>query len=163
MSSAESEDGDPKLHVHLLKMPFGSLDQKEPLLLEVRIAGERLFDSTPSHDHERDGIDQAQFTLATLEEEVEARLVKRLVDPHDLDQGRKVAPKRADRFEPESPAQEGVRFHDHERSGEKRSASSIESLERTERAIVALILRVDERKKRGSVHENRAHSNASSR
>jgi hypothetical protein len=28
---------------------------------------------------------------------------------------------------------------------------------------VALILRVDERKKRGSVHEDRAHSNASSR
>jgi hypothetical protein len=28
---------------------------------------------------------------------------------------------------------------------------------------VALILRVDERKKRGSVHENRAHSKASSR
>jgi hypothetical protein len=76
----------------------------------VWIESESLGHASLPHRDEGHGVDEAQSLLTSLEQQVEAGLMERLVHPHHFDERREVHAKTSDRFETEPPAHERVRF-----------------------------------------------------
>ena len=97
--------------------PAGSLHERKSLLLEVGIERERLANVPLAHRDERYGIDEAQRPFTAVEQEIEPRLAKRFVDPHDVDKRSEVRPEASDCIETEASAQQSIRFNQHVRRG----------------------------------------------
>src|SRR3990172_5055480 len=129
----------------------------------MRIEREGLGDVPLAHRDERHGVDQTQPPRAALGQQVETGVVQRVVDADHLDERRKVRPKAPYGVETEAAADERIRFDQNKARRHECSLAGTEVGEGALRARVVLVLGIEECQERGRIHEDRTHSNASSR
>src|SRR5215212_2601078 len=107
------------------RVRMSSRNDRESFLLEMRIEREGVRQVALAHRDERHGVDEAQEPLPPIEQKVEAGVVKRLVDPDDLEQRREVRSKASNRVETEAPADQGIGFDQDERRRHERRVTFV--------------------------------------
>lgn len=132
-------------------------------MLEMRIERECLGEAPLSHREEGHGVNEAQLTLTPLEQQIEAGLVERFVNPDYLEERCEVRPKAPDCVQAQPAADEGVRLHENERCRHERSLPRPKGGEHTRRARVVLVRPAEQRQETGGVGEDATHVKGSSR
>lgn len=134
------------------------MNERKPLLLEVRIEREGFEDIPLAHRDERDGINKTQEASALLEQQIEASVMEDFVDPHHGDERREVRPKVSDGVETEAPADERICFDQNERRRHERRLPRPQGGECALSTGVVLVCPIEQREQPGGICEDGSHS-----
>jgi hypothetical protein len=82
----------------------------EALLREMPVKTECIFNATLAHDPEAGPVCQADASLVGGDQRCQCLFVKRLVNPHDFEDGLEIRPPFSYRTHPDSGLQQRERF-----------------------------------------------------
>jgi hypothetical protein len=140
-----------------------SSNQQKSLLLKMRVDRESLGHAPLAHHNERYGVNQAEQSPAPIEQHVESRVVKCLIDPNHIDERREVRPKAPHGIETQAPGNKRIRFHQNIGCGQEQSLPGTQVSEGALRADMIVICLVEYGQKARGICEDCVHSNDPSR